>query len=831
MKKTLITSLSILSLSAAIFGAVCASNNIVKTNAEANANGWDYSLEPTQDPADSMFKHCWDQPAKTMRLNDKATLASFKPQYGTRFEHRSAFDLTTLKYTVEMSHMSNMLTIMICSRSGGYYSEGSLLTMDILPAKANAIDGTSNSYRVTLCATPGRHELSIDGFDDGTKWADDSAFTGITVSPTDNRISVEFNKVDNTSTNVILNGETHTVANADLFANYTESSLDFNSEQYFLVGGMNGNGEEKVVFEEVTDAKHTAYMSSTGAFTQTKALLSELNAMSVTNASEAEAYLAKYANLRYSELYSYDKSYLATAYNSALAKFNTASTLSPTYLLKQKEAALTEATKSIVTTDDIKNAETALSDLQTAYDGVDVTSLTDDGKTYYDTIPGVISAATAKIGAVAKGFYTSAVTAYVSAVEAISSAATLIAAKEAYSAIPTSYAQYLTEDELAAETAKISTAKASYTSKTTVTSDNMFQGSRADVYKADNGELTILSNGSSNYKDKTGMGGVIFNKPVTSNNFEMKFSVDSLLDGNTWISFGVMEKAEMFYYEEDERVANNKGVFFLIQKSTATKLTVQTFVCTISATRFYDSKLVSTVDIPYQQDVTLSLKNVTKEIGGVQGNYYVIKFNDTEVGENITTNRMKTVFTDSTDAYVYAATSGSQAAYTIKTINGVAPLSDSLKPASLTPTSSDSNLSYTLGSGADLSFNLDAKNQTITSLKIGKKVIGTANYTYANNKVTIKGSALANLVEGEQTITLETTYGTITWKLNVVTGGNSDSSDSGNNSQASEDNNNNNNNNSGGGCGGSIIATGTVTSILALTGIGLAVYKKKKEDK
>ena len=820
MKKVIAPALAFLAfLSVSALG-----NSVVNAKAAANANGWDYdSYNPETNEASSFFETCWGNANFTsQRLTEKAAIIYHQPAYGLRGQHRDKFDLTTLEFTLELSHHSDLVLVSLTSTSGGYYEpgNGNLLTMDFVPAVANTIDGTANKYIMTLSSTDGKHNVSINDWNDGGKWADDANFVGVQFTATDNKINVKFEK-GATTTDVTVNDITKTVSNSDLFALYDKNGIDYNTPEYFVVGGMNGTGKEKLVIEEVTDAAHKEYYSATGAYGKAKSIISELKDYTVETATQAQAFLAKYNALDMSSLKSYDVSWLNADYQAVVEKYNVAKTLDPTYLLKQKVSEMDAATASLTTKEDISNAEKAINSVQTVYDEVDTTVLDADSKAYYDSVPTLMSDAKAKIGVLAKSLYTAAVDEYVAAVDAIKDADTLLDAKAKNSSIPTSYEKYFSEEDLATVKAKYTAAKEKYSGLVKLNNDNVYQGNNVDVLTLANNELLAVSDGATNYSNKASGNGLYFENPVDYSNFEVKFNVSKMNSDNTWFSLGIMEKKNVFVQAEDDSVTENKGVFFLIAKDSVSTMSVQVFICTLSSTRFYDSKLITTMSIPYQEDVTLKMRNTTKEVGGLTGNYYSISFNDVEYSELITANKLKTVFTEGNDCYFVTQTSGSQVAYSIKSINGKDPLSSDLKPASLVPTTADTDLEYTLGSEADLKINVDTKGQAISSLKVGKKVIGAQNYSYADGVLTIKATALSKVAEGTQKITLETAFGSLSWNLIVKTsGGSSDTTDTTSETDGKT---------SSGGCGGSIIATSAIVSTLALAGIGLVFYKKKQD--
>lgn len=817
MKKIIAPMLGLLAISCAA-GMI---NNPIKSNAEANANGWDYeSYETTSNPSDSFFTNCWNQLTYSMRLSEKAGLFTLHPAYGTRGRHKSKFDLSTFEFTIEMSHMSNLVLLNFGKTEGVYFSEAAMIaSMDILPAKKNTINGTNNSYMITLSTTINGHNFSIDGFNDGTDWPDDNNFKGISLVAPDNKIHVKFDRVSETSTDVTVNDRVFTVNNSDLYKNLESSGLAYNTPSYVMVGGMNGSGYEKMIFEQFTDAAHEEYYSATGLYTVTKNTISELKAASIEADADAKNFLTKYNTLKFSSLESYDQAYLKADYNAVTKKYKEAVNKVPTFVLTQKTEELKVAYTKVETKDDITKVENAISAVNKEIEGLDPTTLSEALKADYDNALKEVENAKNAISPVAVSIYKETVKAYVDAVDAIKDFDTLIAAKAALVDIPTSYSKYFTDEELAVEVEKINATNAKYEGLVRLNTSNVTQGKYADVLKLEDNSLAVLASGSAQYGNKAVSSGLYFEKPVAYSNFSVTFNVSKLEQDNTWFTLGIMEQPDMFIIAEDSSVTNNKGVSFRIFRDTLTTLSVESYVTTMTATRYYDAKLLATMTIPFAEDVTLKMKSTTKNLGGINENYYVISFNGVELNETIKTTKMKTVFPDGDNAYLYFGSHGSQVAYTIKNINGKDPLSDDLKPASSAPTTTDSEFEYVLGSEKDLAINLDTKGEAISSIKIGKKVVSTANYTYENNVLTIKAAAFAKLAEGEETLTVETAFGSVSWKIVIKTSGGSGEEPVGPD-QPSEDK---------GGCGGSIIATSAIVSTLALAGAGLLIFKKKEE--
>ena len=799
--------------------------------AEANPNGWDYSIEPSSNPSDSLFESVWGMATYSQRLSERAVLLNQIPDYGYRSQHKDKFDLTTLSFTVEMSHQNNMLLVMLNTSSGGYLSEGGKVSMDILPAKTNTVDGTTNSYRVTLSNLSNKgngndHANSIEGFNDGTKWADDANFVGVTVSPADNRITVSFEVLNSSTTIVHLNDTQWTVSTSDLFYSYDRDGVDHDEPLYFAVGGFNSKAYEKVVFEKITDAAHEEYYSPTGVFNSVKSQLSELKDSSLTNSEEAAIYIAKYEEMidtNWKALKSYDQAYLNEDYTVVSEKYTTAKTMDPTAAIKNRVAALNTALEDLSSIDAINNAITAVNNLQAAYDEVDGTALDSISKEYYDTIPGIISDAKAQIKTQAINFYEAAITSYESAVNGMVDAQTILIADQAYAAIPFAFEAYLDEETLAPLQARIEAAKATYSEKTKLNDSKVVQGAKAKVVKGSDGSLGVVSSGTSKYGAPESGSGLFFQEKLPSNDFEFVINISQLDNNNSWLSFGLMERPDVFINAENDSVTDNKGVFFLVTRETNTQLSVQTFVCSMTATRFYDSVLMTKVNIPFNEDVTVKMTNVTKELAGVLGNYFDISFNGVSIGENLTTSKMKTVFED-TKGYFNIHVDGTSVAYTLKSINGFAPLSSSLVPASKAPTATNKEVSIELGSTDDLVLDLDTKGQIISSIKLGKKNVSASNYNYENGQLTIKGSVLSSLAEGVTNLTVETAFGSVVYEITV-----NNSSNPGENPGGEPGDEEPGNTEEKKGCKGSIIATSAIISGLALAGVALVAFKKKEE--
>ena len=277
------------------------------------------------------------------------------------------------------------------------------------------------------------------------------------------------------------------------------------------------------------------------------------------------------------------------------------------------------------------------------------------------------------------------------------------------------------------------------------------------------------------------------------------------------MTFGILEKPEMWIYADDDTVQENKGIFFLVSRLNATTANVQAFLCSLSSNRFYDSPLTQNLMLTLGQEWKISFKEVKKTISGLEDTYFEMHFNNKQFDQEIIASRkIKTVLGAEKEGYFIAASSGYSSSnpcvFSINSINGVSPTAPSIRKGGLyeAPTCSNGSLSE------DNTFtcNVDTKGADIKSVKVDSTTLNAADYTYSDGKLTISKDFINTLENGTHTVKITTAGGTtsISFLLQKK-------------APASK------------GCGGSIIASSAVVSFAALVGVvGLLLNKKRKED-
>ena len=126
--------------------------------------------------------------------------------------------------------------------------------------------------------------------------------------------------------------------------------------------------------------------------------------------------------------------------------------------------------------------------------------------------------------------------------------------------------------------------------------------------------------------------------------------------------------------------------------------------------------------------------------------------------ENVTVNKIKTSL-ETREGHLFIGSSGSSFndpdIINVKSINGVAPLSESIKKtiAVEAPTSTSTEGSFEEGkTSGTVVFNLDTHNESLKSVTVNGQKLQSTNYSYQNNKLTLKTAYLifSYLMDGEK---------------------------------------------------------------------------------
>ncbi|MCQ3035520.1 MAG: hypothetical protein MJ248_04840 [Bacilli bacterium] len=823
MKKTL---LMFSSLAVVAIGVAALAKSPV--SAKADYTNPDYTNIPAlrEVSSDSYITPIWSSQVGARRIDEKKVLVHDLGGWGYRAQLPGRkIDIASFHIKLDLEGMSNNNALMLIfgSAAGSYATEPTkMLTMDIVKAQ-----NSNNLYQTTVSTTV--HNTSIASYTDGQKWADDANYTGVQAEAENNKVEITVKKDNTVTSTITVNGVATTVQNSELY----EKCVD-GTQAYFALGFVNQNyGEQTYIVEELGDDSDKLYMSAAGDFGKVKTAISSLKAVDFETASMEDVLAAKatFENMPYSKLYSYDKNFfkadydaLKTVIDEAVAHYGASVNLQ---LLEQKVAALEALDGQMTTTEKIDQALALKNEASDIIIELTGQSMSAAQTTTYNGLVSRYEAVTAKIVPAIKALYEEKLSAYETAVNTpFANGSEYLAANNLKAAIPTGYNQYLSDSEVEAFAARINAANTKAQAQVRITHDNWLQGAGADIVKRSDDTIDLVSHGG--YEGEAARtSGMYLKETVSVRDFEMVFSIDRVsATTGSWVSIGVMEKPAPFINAEDSSVQNNKGIFFLINRVNSQTLGVQAFIMTMTCNRLYDAPLTQHLEIPMATELKLSFKEVNKTIAGVSGTYFEMKFNNTGFDqETISVNKIKTAL-ETREGHLNILSSGTSlsdpAIIHVKSINGFAPLAPSVKKTIevAAPTSTDTEKEFEEGkTSGTVVFNLDTHNESLKSVTVNGEKLASTNYSYANNKLTLKNAYLKTLAAGDYTVIATTDGGSVTWTLHVIgQGGPTDDSQGGNEEQPTKK-----------GCGGSIVAASAILSVISLAGIAFASFKKKEQ--
>lgn len=821
MKKTLLT---FSSLAVVALGVAALAKSPV--SAKADYTNPDYTNIPAlrEVSSDSYITPIWTSQVGARRIDEKKVLVHDMGGWGYRAQLPGRkIDIASFHIKLDLEGMTNNNALMLIfgSAAGSYATESTkMLTMDIVKAQ-----NSNNLYQTTVSTTV--HNTSITSYTDGQKWADDANYTGVQAETTDNTIEITVKKDNSVTSTITVNDVSTTVQNSELF----EKCVD-GTQAYFALGFVNAAyGEQTYIIEELGDDSDKVYMSAAGDFGKTKAAIANLKAIDFETATIEGVLAAKqvFDEMPYSKLYSYDKNFFKADYeevrdaiNGAVARHGATVNLT---LFEQKIAAMEALDGEMTTTEKIDEALSLRSEASDIIVELSAATLTSEQTATFNGLMARFEAAAAKIVPAIKALYDAKVTAYETAVNTpFANGSEYLAANNLKAAIPTGYNQYLADADVEVFAARISAANTKAQAQVRIEHDNWIQGAGADIVKRSDDTIDLVSHGG--YEgDPANTSGMYLKETVSVRDFEMVFSIDRVsASTGSWVSIGVMENAAPFINAEDASVQNNKGIFFLINRVNSQTLGVQAFIMTMTCNRLYDAPLTQHLEIPMATELKLSFKEVNKTIAGVSGTYFEMKFNNVGFDqESIAVNKIKTAL-ETREGHLNIISSGTStsdpAIVHIKSINGFAPLAPSVKKTIeiAAPTSTDTEKEFEEGkTSGTVVFNLDTHNESLKSVTVNGEKLASTNYSFANNKLTLKNAYLKTLAAGDYTVIATTDGGSVTWTLHIVGQGNPGGDSEGGDTPTKK------------GCGGSIVAASAVLSIISLAGIAFASFKKKEK--
>ena len=795
----------------------------VQRNAPTGVAGADYSSLPNvgEHSADSYVGNAWAAYTGSKRVSERSVMVNQISNWGARGSLvNRTYDISSFEVSIDLTQVigKNTLIMTFGSKEGSYPTDSAhQLNFDFVSDSSDI-----TKFLITCSNDKSAHNTSIPGFSDGQTWADDANFTGVTTTAPDHIVTIRVEKTTEMNSTIYVNEVGYLVNNTDLYKNFVDSM-----NSYITIGTINKpNAEVAYQINYVGDASDLVYYGENGNFTKVKEGIASINNNKADLFQTIEGVLeAKetFDALPYKDLYLHDRNYFKSDYNQLKKEINAKLDEKGTEVyikvfeknVTDLEALLPESN----TEDGIQAAIAKRNEAEESLKSIDATTL-GSLQTTYDDLVARFETAKTTIKTNAPIVYRIKLDAFKTAVDNLASIQDMKNAFELKANLLNNLLSEMDEDQANALNAELDAANTILMGKTQLTKGNFTQGASAYAYASENDELGMLLVGNSMGIAKNEGSGLFLEEGLTANNFTMEMNISNLpVASGSWMTFGLMEKPELFVFAESAETQNNKGIFFLLTRKNSTTISIQSFMISLTSNRFYDGALGQLLEIPFNENITFSIKEVKKTIAGVEDSYVDIRFNDQALDQEIIkASKLKTVYGKALKGYLMFGSSNASlrdpVVATVKSINSVSPFAQSHGvKENLTPTSTDSSKTFQLGTTSDVNYKLDTKGQAITEVKMDETVVAAENYTYADGTFTLKNDYLNTLSEGEHTIKVSTAEGSVSWTLTVVKG--ADQPDDPKPTKK--------------GCKGAALGTSLVISLLAVAGMGIAI-KKKKED-
>lgn len=798
-------------------------------NAPTGVAGADYSSLPNvgEHSDDSYVGNAWGPYTGSKRVSERSVMVNQISNWGSRGSLvNRTYDISSFEVSVDVTNIvgKNALIMTFGSKEGSYPTDAAhQLNFDFV---SDSTDTTK--FMITCSNNKGAHQTSIPGFSDGQTWADDANFTGVTTTAPDHIVTIRVVKETEMNSTIYVNEVGYMVSNADLYKNFVDST-----SSYITIGTINKpNAVVSYQLNYIGDASDLVYYGAEGDFTKVKEGINSLNNSkeelfkTIDGTLEAKE---TFDNLPYKKLYLHDRNYFKSAYNKLKEEIN------KNLDEKGAEVYIKVFEKNVIdleallpqsnTEDGIQAAITKRNEAADSLKAIDANALGTDAKATYDGLVARFNTAKETIKSNAPVVYRIKLDAFKTAVDELASIHDMKKAFELKATMLNGLLSEMDEDQANALNAELDAANTVLMGKTKLSKGKFTQGASAYAFASENDELGMLLAGNSMNIGKAEGSGLFLEEQLDANNFTMEMSISDLpVASGSWMTFGLMEKPDLFVFADSAETQNNKGIFFLLTRKNSTTISIQPFMISLTSNRFYDGSLGQLLEIPFNETVTFSLKEVTKTIAGVEDKYLEIRFNDQVLDQEIIkASKLKTVYGKELKGYLmFGANTASikdPAVATIKSINGVSPFADTHAAIEdLTPTTGDQSKTFQLGTTSDVNYSLDTKEQAITEVKVDGKAISSNDYSYVDGTFTLKNSYLNTLAEGEHTIEVATAKGSVSWTLTVVKGADQpDQPDQPDPTPTKK------------GCKGAALGTSLIISLLAVAGMSIAI-KKKKED-
>lgn len=703
------------------------------------------------------------------RLSDQGVAMALTSGFGLRGGLRTPFNATDFEMQLDLSYMDpGTVALTWFGPQGSYISgNGAVLTVEFVKHTTVA-----NKYLVAVQLGSGTHNVSLPEFilTEQGDW-EDSAWKGYHVVAPEDVITVSIKEVG-TNVEVTINGQLFTVASATFYSNFADKT-----NTYFLVGALNfDNTIQTLISNYVVDAPRRTYYEANGVYDTFKTKLGELEtalAEDLTVTANVQAAQTINQSLNIDSLYVYDKNFYQARYDAAQATLAQAITeLGGDIVLDELESFIVnlEGKVDLITNYTTANqAMTQLDATETKEAAVDSSEFTPEQQTRLSTLSGRIDTADAAIMTKIHDLVATQIDAFETSVVDLSDIAKVDLALDARAGVSNNLINLLSEVDQTEFNTDYNAANDALMAATQ-TLEGWTVGD--DTYVVENGdafEATFLGSGLG----EEGNGLFYTEEQFDVRNFKMTLDISALTtEAGGWISFGIMEKPEIFSTADDATVQDNKGLFFLIIPDGPNQARVEIYMLSLYSNRFFDAKRTVNLTIDLSSDILVDFSTEMKTVSGVTDEYLRISIGgQVMTGDTITTRSLKTALSTS-QGYLYLAATGgtiaSKNTVSVSSINNMSPLSASLvttyNPA---PHLITTSIAYELESLTDK--NIEFYNRELSyTVKVDGTLVAATNYTYANNVLKLSAAFLETLEAGEHDVTIETAGGSVEVALTIT---------------------------------------------------------------
>src|SRR5690606_5631823 len=462
-----------------------------------------------------------------------------------------------------------------------------------------------NKYLVAVQTTSGgAHNVSMPEFvpEGQPAWDDDAAWVGYILEAENNIITVKILESGDNVT-VTINGRDFVVASSKFYQDFNDKNA-----AHFLVGAINKDGTiQTVTANYVLDGARRAYYAEEGVFETFKqnlislesALQGDLDDIDVVSGA-----LAFYNKLDIDTLYTHDKNFFNARYQAAKATLDEAVTrIGGDLLLNDLESKVEALEARVLLITNHTTAQQAfdrLTEVNTTITNMNTEDFTEDHLERLDSLIARRDAAKDDIDQKVFDLVQTSVETLENAANDLSTIQKLNQALVAKDSVSQELMNMLAEDDKVAFEARVEVASDKINALTEGLEHWDSTIKSYIITGADSISATFVGN-------RQGM--FFAEEKVDVRDFRMSLDIVSLSNvTGSWLTFGIMEKTELFINATDSSVQENKGLFFLIVNEGQGKARVETYLMTLYANRFFDAQRTGT----FQIDIT---KTVEIEIG------------------------------------------------------------------------------------------------------------------------------------------------------------------------------------------------------------------------